>query len=252
MVYVYELDGVITYTRTDPEVTPCIELQRMIPRPVKDGYTATLRADFDTNNVWYDLAITLSKAISNTVEEISSSCSAAIYAGCDVILTDGTVEHFSLEETDQINLTTAASAVTIGGATEYAYHADGCICKMYPAADIILISNTAIMFKLYHTTYCNHAMIWAKRCETIEEAESISYGSELPEDLAENMATIVGDYTPYVYEEPVEEPVIDEEVIEGEVVEPEAEMTESTEETPVEETPEVTEPEAEVTADETV
>ena len=44
--------------------------------------------------------------------ELSASCNAAITAGMDVETTQGT-EHFSLQETDQINLTTALSAVPV-------------------------------------------------------------------------------------------------------------------------------------------
>lgn len=42
--------------------------------------------------------------------EISTACNQAITSGIDVATTQG-IEHFSLEETDQINLTTAFSAI---------------------------------------------------------------------------------------------------------------------------------------------
>ena len=119
-------------------------------------------------------------------EELSDACHAAIVAGVDVKLSDGTTGHFSLEETDQINLTTAYNAVQ-NGATGYPYHADGQLCKMYPAADITAISQAATAHKLYHLTYCNHLMAWAKRVETADELTAITYGAELPEDLAANM-----------------------------------------------------------------
>lgn len=122
--------------------------------------------------------------------EISNACHAAIVAGIDVELSDGTTGHFSLEETDQINLTTAYNAVQ-NGATGYPYHADGQLCKMYPAADITAISQAAMAHKLYHLTYCNHLMAWAKRVETADELAAITYGAELPEDLAANMAEVL-------------------------------------------------------------
>lgn len=122
--------------------------------------------------------------------ELSEACHAAIVAGVDVTLSDGTAGHFALEETDQINLTTAYNAVQTG-ASGYPYHADGQLCKMYPAADIIAISEAATAHKLYHTTYCNHLMAWARRVETAEELVCITYGAELPEDLAANMAEVM-------------------------------------------------------------
>lgn len=125
-------------------------------------------------------------------EELSAACHAAIVAGIDVELSDGTTGHFSLEETDQINLTTAYNAVQ-QGVTGYPYHADGQLCKMYPAADIIAIGDAATAHKLYHTTYCNHMMAWARRAETADELAAITYGAELPEDLAANMAEVMTD-----------------------------------------------------------
>lgn len=47
------------------------------------------------------------------------------------------------------------------------------------------------MSKLYHTTYYNHLAAWVRRCETVKDVEAIAYGSELPEDLAANMAAIL-------------------------------------------------------------
>lgn len=123
-------------------------------------------------------------------EEISNACHAAIVAGVDVKLSDGTTGHFSLEETDQINLTTAYNAVRTG-ATGYPYHADGQLCKMYSAADITAIGRAAESHKLYHLTYCNHLMAWAKRVETADELAGITYGAELPEDLAANMQEVL-------------------------------------------------------------
>lgn len=124
------------------------------------------------------------------LSELSAACNAAIVAGMDVETTQGT-EHFSLEETDQINLTTAYNAVMLG-ATAYPYHADGSLCRMFTAEEITAISNASISHKMYHTTLCNHLLTWARRAETAEELESITYTADnLPADLAENMAAVL-------------------------------------------------------------
>ena len=122
--------------------------------------------------------------------KLSNECHSAIISGIDVTLSDGTTEHFSLEETDQINLTTAFNVIQ-SGATSYPYHADGQICRMYPAEDIIAIGNAATSHKLYHLTYYNHLIQWYKRANDIEELEMITYGAELPEDLAANMMEVL-------------------------------------------------------------
>ena len=124
------------------------------------------------------------------LEELSASCNAAITAGMDVETTQGT-EHFSLQETDQINLTTALSAVQ-SGAVGYPYHADGQLCRLFTAAEIQAIAAASVKHKLYHTTLCNHLLTWARRAETREELSGITYAADgLPEDLAANMAAVL-------------------------------------------------------------
>ena len=122
--------------------------------------------------------------------ELSASCNDAITAGMDVETTQGT-EHFSLQETDQINLTTALSAVQ-SGAAGYPYHADGQLCRLFTAAEIQAIAAASVKHKLYHTTLCNHLLTWARRAETKEELSVITYASDgMPEDLAANMAAVL-------------------------------------------------------------
>ena len=122
--------------------------------------------------------------------ELSASCNAAITAGMDVETTQGT-EHFSLQETDQINLTTALSAVQSGSAG-YPYHADGQLCRLFTAEEIQAIAEASVKHKLYHTTLCNHLLTWARRAETKEELSGITYAADgMPDDLAANMAAVL-------------------------------------------------------------
>ena len=120
--------------------------------------------------------------------EMSAACNAAITAGMDVTTTQGT-EHFSLQETDQINLTAAVTAVQ-QGAAGYPYHADGALCRMFSAAEIGAVGQASIAHKLYHTTYCNHLFAWIRRA-TASELTGITYGAELPEDLAASMQALL-------------------------------------------------------------
>ena len=120
--------------------------------------------------------------------EMSAACNAAITAGMDVTTTQGT-EHFSLQETDQINLTAAVTAVQ-QGAVGYPYHADGELCRMFTAAEIGAVGQASIAHKLYHTTYCNHLFAWIRRAPAAELA-GITYGAELPEDLAASMQALL-------------------------------------------------------------
>ncbi len=122
--------------------------------------------------------------------ELSAACSQAIIAGCDVELSAAS-GHISLTAEDQINLTAALNAVK-QGAAGYPYHLDGQLCAIFSATDIRLLAQAAASHKLYHTTYYNHLAAWVRRSETTEEVQAITYGTELPEDLAANMANILG------------------------------------------------------------
>lgn len=122
--------------------------------------------------------------------ELSIACNSAITKGIDVETTQG-IEHFSLQETDQINLTTALTAIQ-NGSSDYPYHADGQLCRLFSAKEIQDIAEASIKHKLYHTTLCNHLLIWARRTEDKKELADIKYSIEgLPEDLMKNMADVL-------------------------------------------------------------
>lgn len=124
------------------------------------------------------------------LSSLSETCNQTIVAGMDVETTEG-VEHFSLEETDQINLTTALSAIE-QGAKGYPYHADKKLCRMFTAVEIKAIAEKATAHKLYHTTLCNHLLTLARRATTTAELDEITYSADcLPPDLAENMKKIL-------------------------------------------------------------
>ena len=132
----------------------------------------------------------LTEVQKDKLAEINDACDAAITAGCDVTLSDGTAGHISLTQEDQINLTTAQAAVQ-GGATGYPYHLDGELCKIFAAADILTMASAATAHILYHTTYCNHLRAWVSRCVAVDDVKGIAYGGALPADLAANMQTIM-------------------------------------------------------------
>lgn len=130
------------------------------------------------------------EAQESKISELSQSCNQTITSGINVETTQG-IEHFSLEETDQINLTNAILAVN-QGATAYPYHADDQLCRMFTAEELQDIAQTAIEFKVYHTTLCNHLLTWARRVTTIKELEQITYSADnLPEDLALSMQQLL-------------------------------------------------------------
>ena len=124
------------------------------------------------------------------LSNLSEICNQTIVAGMDVETTEG-IEHFSLEETDQINLTTALSAIE-QGVKGYPYHADKKLCRMFTAVELKAIAEKATAHKLYHTTLCNHLLILARRATTTAELDKITYSTDcLPLDLAQNMQKVL-------------------------------------------------------------
>ena len=164
------------------------ETDEMPAHMAMTGYTVAQEA-LDAWNSANPAPDPLEAAWSAKLSELSAACNAAIVAGCDVLLST-TKGHISLTDEDQINLTTAVGAVQ-QGAAGYPYHLDGQLCAIYPAADIIAMGEAATAHKLYHTTYANHLFAWVRRCDTSEDVAAITYGSELPDDLAANMTAIL-------------------------------------------------------------
>jgi len=174
----------------DGEENPNLYTWDMVPLYKWDGEKvvarteAEIEADRAARNV-----LSLPEVQTAKLAELSAACSKAIVAGCDVELS-GVSGHISLTAEDQINLTAALNAVE-NGAEGYPYHLDGQLCVVFSAGDIRLLAQAAATHKLYHTTYYNHLAEWVRRCETMEEVQEITYGAELPEDLAANMQMIL-------------------------------------------------------------
>ena len=88
------------------------------------------------------------------IAEIKRDCEDYIYTGTSVTYTDGSVEHFTYSLVDQSNISEMFTAV-MAGATEYPYHADGELCKIYTKEQIVTIYGTLSLFKTEATTYHN-------------------------------------------------------------------------------------------------
>ena len=93
-------------------------------------------------------------AKSSKIAEIKKDCEDYIYAGTSVTYSDGTTEHFTYNLAYQSNISEMFTAV-MAGATEYPYHADGEICKIYTKEQIVAIYGTLSLFKTEATTYHN-------------------------------------------------------------------------------------------------
>ena len=70
MVYIFKQGNEWKYERVLPSSGEFIAIERMIPRPVENGYRAVLKADIATNKVWYELEAIPSVIVEPTSEEL--------------------------------------------------------------------------------------------------------------------------------------------------------------------------------------
>lgn len=116
------------------------------------------------------------------INELSEECTRTIYKGTDVTLSDGTVEHFTLEKEDQINLQGIALKIVMGD-TDISWHFDdeSVPCKHYSVEDAKTIIATLTAFKEYHITYYRDLRIYVRSMEDVDLVKLVPYGFALPE-----------------------------------------------------------------------
>ena len=126
----------------------------------------------------------------SVLEKMSMACQAAIESGVDVEVSTGT-EHFSLDSTDQMNLTNM-NILVAAGVSGYPYHADGKVCRVYNAEEITKMATAATQWVTANTTLNNSLVAWINRIETEEELNTVAYSVDaLPEDLKKAYYEIV-------------------------------------------------------------
>ena len=118
--------------------------------------------------------ITVDSIKAEKIAEIKKDCEDYIYAGTDVTYADGTTEHFTYTLADQSNISEMFTAV-MAGATEYPYHADGEICKIYTKEQIVTIYGTLSLFKTEATTYHNSLKAQINAMTDIDAISAIKF-----------------------------------------------------------------------------
>lgn len=109
------------------------------------------------------------------VEEIKKDCEDTIVNGTDVQYADGTKEHFTYSLADQSNISEMFTAI-MAGATEFPYHSDGNVCKVYTKEQIVQIYGTLSLFKTEATTYHNSLKAQVNGMTNLAEIEAVKFG----------------------------------------------------------------------------
>lgn len=116
------------------------------------------------------------------ITEINAAQQAAITAGVNVTLTDGTVEHFTLTDHDQTSLMGLQSQVMAGEqmipwhTSDEAEH-----CKFYSNVDMALITAAALAYVTWHVTYFRDLRIYIRSLADKEAVAAVTYGMDIPE-----------------------------------------------------------------------
>ena len=125
------------------------------------------------------------------IAEIKMACEEYIYAGTDVTYADGIKEHFTYTLADQSNISEMFTAV-MAGATEYPYHADGEICKIYSKEQIVTIYGTLSLFKTEATTYHNSLKAQVNAMTDADAITAVKFKeTELTGEYLENYAAMM-------------------------------------------------------------
>ena len=134
---------------------------------------------------------TVEEAKPAKIAEIKQVCESYSYAGTDVTYSDGTTEHFTYTLADQSNISEMFTAI-MAGATEFPYHADGEICKVYSKAQIVAIYGTLSLFKANITTYHNSLKAQVNAMTDADEINAVKFGeTELIGDYLDNYNTMM-------------------------------------------------------------
>lgn len=126
----------------------------------------------DTESLTQDL---LSEEKERKIKEMSAASQTTITNGIDF-----NEKHYRLNTTDQINLTSLYALALNGNSVPY--HADGEVCSIYTAEEMVNLATTATQFIIYHTTYFNLLKHQILSMESIDEVQAVSYGMTLNDE----------------------------------------------------------------------
>lgn len=174
---------------TDYQMLKCTEsfmLGSVLPYDFSQLLTERNSLRDDINNIQDDVEVdALDSAKNYKITEMCATCQTTITGGIDY---NG--EHYRLNTTDQINLTSLYTLAQAGQVVPY--HADGCVCRMYEPAEMIGLVQTSIQWITYHTTYYNLLKHQILSMETVDEVNAVVYGMTLNDEYQAIIDAITG------------------------------------------------------------
>lgn len=132
----------------------------------------------------------LTIAKENKINSLSKQCNEAINQGATITFTEGVSEPFTYTINDQANISEMVNAIVLG-ADSYPYHANNEECRMYSAAEIIMMYSTLSSLKTHHLTYYNQLRAYVNSLTTAEEVYEVQYGQDLTGEYLDKYNTLM-------------------------------------------------------------
>lgn len=124
---------------------------------------------------------TLDEVKAAKVFEMNTIQQNTIANGCEVQLSNGTSERFTLTQNDQLSLN-SLSVKVLEGMTFVPWHPanEDVPCRFYTEADMKTITDTCLNFVSWHVTWFRDLRRYIRSLTTKEEVEAITYDSCIP------------------------------------------------------------------------
>ena len=168
--YTYEIANVIEIDEEEYTILKNAEENNNVVVPEMNAKKSQKQSeDVDVNQLSYVKEAKINK--------LRADCQNAIVSGFDLELSDGEMHHFSMELTDQMEI---SRLVANGNTGNVPYHADGEKYKYYSFADILNIYNTMNDWKLYNTSYFSDLKNYINALRSINKIDGIKYGDKIP------------------------------------------------------------------------
>lgn len=145
------------------------------------------RIDEQLNPVVNVDAMSLEEVKAWKIKQIGEVCRAEIYAGEDVILSDGSVKRYTYDSDDQKNILSAISLIfaarQLGFTLEYVpYHSSGHECELTDYLSMVNIYMTLQLRLTRLTTKCNMLNCMIRECEDKDDVLAITWDTPLKEE----------------------------------------------------------------------
>ena len=117
------------------------------------------------------------------ISEMNSAQQTLVQRGCEVELSDGSKETFTLTTNDQLSLN-ALSVKSLEGMNTLPWHPadETAHCKFYSEEDMKRITDTCMTWVTYHVTYFRDLRIYIRALLDKETIQNIQYGDEIPQE----------------------------------------------------------------------